>query len=277
MQPQELRKIAEGREAEMFAWEPGTILRLMRDPQGQQRLQREAAAMKAASDRGIRVPAVHGLTMVEGRPGLVMERIDGPDLLTLMSRRPWMVFRAGRICGEVHARLHAVGAPTRIHALRETLRQWIGSSDQVPERLAEFALELLEGLPDGDALCHGDFHPANILMADGTPVVIDWTNAARGDAAADVARSLVLFRIGEPPPWYPATARYLHGIGSRIVTSGYLRAYRRARPLDMSAVERWEAAHAAARLVAEPIPEEEQALRRLLERLYARLKAAPDT
>jgi aminoglycoside phosphotransferase (APT) family kinase protein len=277
MQPQELHKIAEGREAEMFAWEEGTILRLMRDPQGQQRLQREAVAMKAASDRGIRVPAVHGLTMVEGRPGLIMERIDGPDLLTLVSRRPWRVFRAGRICGEVHARLHAAGAPRRIPALRETLRQWIGSSNRVPERLAEFALEVLEGLPDGDALCHGDFHPANILMADGMPVVIDWTNAARGDAVGDVARSLVLFRIGEPPPWYPATARYLHGIGSRIVTSGYLRAYRRVRPLDIAVVERWEVAHAAARLAAEPIPEEEQALRRLLERLYTKLKAAPGT
>lgn len=277
MQPQELQKIAEGREAEMFAWEEGTILRLLRDPQGQQRLQREAAAMKAASDRGIRVPAVHGLTTVEGRPGLVMERIEGPDMLTLLSRRPWRIFWVGRVTGEVHARLHATSAPGRIPALRETLRQWIGSSNRVPERLAEFALEVLEGLPDGDALCHGDFHPANILLAGETPVVIDWTNATRGDPAADVARSLVLFRIGEPPPWYPALVRYLHGIGSKIVTSGYLRAYRRARPLDMGAVERWEAAHAAARLAAEPIPEEEQALRGLLERRYAKLKSAPGT
>ncbi len=268
MQPEELRKIAEGREAEMFAWDEGTILRLHRDPEAQVRAQWEAAAMKAAGDRGVRVPAVHGLTTVMGRPGLIMERIDGPDLLTLVGRRPWMMFWVGRMSGEVHARLHAAKASTRMPALREVLRQRIQSSGRVPEDLARFALDTLDGLPDGDSLCHGDFHIGNIMMSGETPVVIDWTNATRGDATADVARTLILSRMGEPPPGSPALVRYLHGLGSKIVTSGYLRAYRRERPLDMALVERWVVAHAAARLASEHIPEEEQPLLRLLERRY---------
>jgi aminoglycoside phosphotransferase (APT) family kinase protein len=268
MQPEKLQKIAEGREAEMFAWEEGTILRLHRDPEAQVRAQWEAAAMKAAGDRGVRVPAVHGLRTVEGRPGLIMERIDGPDLLTLVGRRPWLLLSIGRISGEVHAQLHDAKASTRMPALREALRQRIGSSDRVPEHLAEFALEVLEGLPDGDSLCHGDFHIGNILMAGKTPVVIDWTNATRGHPAADVGRSLIMFRMGEPPPGSPALVRYLRLLGSKIVTWAYLRAYRRARPLDMALVERWVVVHAAARLASEHIPEEEQALRRLLEERY---------
>ncbi len=277
MQPQELRKIAEGREAEMFAWEEGTILRLLRNPQAQRQAQWEAAAMKAAADRGVRVPAVHSLTTVMGRPGLVMERIEGPDLLTLMGRRPWRVLAAGRICSEVHAQIHEARAPSVMPALRATLKQRIESSSRVPEHLADFALDVLEGLPDGDSLCHGDFHPGNIMMSQGTPVVIDWTNATRGDPVGDVARSLVLFRIGEPPPWYSALVRYLRLVGSKIVTSAYLRAYRRLRALDMAVVERWETVNAAARLAAEPIPEEERSLLRLLEQSYARLKPAPGT
>ncbi len=270
MQPQELRKIAEGREAEMFAWGEGTILRLLRDPQRQSAAQREAAATKAAADRGVRVPAVHSLTTVMGRPGLIMERIEGPDLLTLVSQRPWMVFSIGRICAEVHARIHAAGASTRIRALRETLRQRIESSSRLPEHLAEFALDILEGLPDGDRLCHGDFHPGNIIMSQGTPVVIDWTNAMRGDPTADVARTLVLFRIGVPPPGTPALVRYLRLVGSKIVTPGYLRAYRRLRPLDMGLVARWEVAQAAARLATEPIAGEDRPLLRLLEQRRGR-------
>ena len=274
MQPQDPRKIADGREAEMFAWGEGTILRLLRDPGGQSRAQREAAAMKAAADRGVRVPAVHGLTTVMGRPGLIMERIEGPDLLTLVGRRPWIVFSIGPICGEVHARLHAAGASSRIRALRETLRQRIESSGRVPDYLAEFAVEILEGLPDGDRLCHGDFHPGNVLMAGETPVVIDWTNATRGDPAGDVARSLVLFRLGQPPPGSPTLVRYLRLVGSKIVTSAYLRAYRRVRPLDMGLVDRWEVVQAAARLAAEPIAGEERPLLRLLEQRHARARGA---
>ena len=77
-----------------------------------------------------------------------------------------------------------------------------------------------------------------------------------------------MFRIGEPPPGSPALVRYLHVLGSKLVTWGYLRAYRRARRLDMELVERWVVVHAAARLASEHIPEEEDRLRRLLERRY---------
>jgi aminoglycoside phosphotransferase (APT) family kinase protein len=265
MQPEELRKIAEGREAEMFAWEEGTILRLLRNPQAQRQLQWQAVAMEAARSRGVRVPVVHSLTTVMGRPGMIMERIDGPDLLTLVGRRPWTVFWVGRVTGEAHARLHEARAPSRIPALRETLRQRIRSSSRVPEHLAEFALEVLEGLPDGDRLCHGDFNPANMMMSQGTPVVIDWANATRGDPDADVARTWLTLRLGEPPPGTSTALRLLARVGRTLLTSAYLRSYRRVRPLDMGLVSQWEIPIAAARLAAEPIEEEERPLRRLLE------------
>jgi len=261
----ELRKVAEGREAEMFAWEDGSILRLMREPGADGRNQGQAAAMEAARSRGVRVPAVLGATTVMGRPGLIMERIEGPDLLTLIGRRPWTVFRVGRICGEVHAQLHEVQAPRIIPSLKDTLKRRIETSGPLPQRLAEFALAALDGLPDGDALCHGDFHPGNILLAGETPVLIDWTNAMRGDPAADVARTRLMLRLGEAPPGTSFALRALARVGRSLLVTLYLRSYRRARPLDMSAVRRWEMPVAAARL-AEGIEEEVPRLLALLER-----------
>jgi Ser/Thr protein kinase RdoA (MazF antagonist) len=269
MQPQELRKVAEGREAEMFAWEGGTILRLLRDADGQARIQREAAAMTAASDRGVRVPAVHGLTTVGGRPGMIMERIDGPDLLGVIASRPWTVFRAGRMCGEVHAQLHGTGVSSRLPPLRATIWSRIESSTRVPDDLARFALGILNELPDGDNLCHGDFHPANILMAGDTPVIIDWPNATRGDAAADVARTLMMLRMGELPPGSPLLLRLAASVARRLLTSAYLRSYRRIRPLDMALVERWVTVRVAERLT-EAIEEETVGLLKLLEERRSR-------
>src|SRR3990170_3632856 len=267
----ELRKVAEGREAEMFAWEDGAILRLMREPGAEGRNQRQAAAMEAARSRGVRVPAVLGATTVVGRPGLIMERIDGPDLLTLVGRRPWTVFRVARICGEVHAQLHEVRAPGVIPPLKEALKRRIAAAGPLPKRPAAFALETLDGLPDGDSLCHGDFHPANILMAGDEPVLIDWTNATRGDAAADVARTRMIIRPGEAPPGSPFVLRALALVGRNLLLSQYLRSYRRLRPLDMDAIRRWEIPIAAARL-AEGIEEEVPRLLAFLERALARLK-----
>src|SRR3972149_9939835 len=149
----------------MFAWEDGSILRPPRGPDSEERNQWQAAAMEAARSRGVRVPAVLGATTALGRPGLIMERIDGTDLLTLVGRRPWTVFRVARICGEVQARLHEVRAPRVIPSLKEALKWRSDTAGPLPQHLAEFALERLDGLPDGASLCHGDFHPGDLLMA----------------------------------------------------------------------------------------------------------------
>ncbi len=266
---QELRKVAEGREAEMFAWEDGSILRLLREPGADQRNQAQAAAIEAARSRGVRVPAVLGATTVMGRPGLIMERIEGADLLTLIGRRPWAVFRVGRICGEVHAQLHEVQAPRAIAPLKETLRRRIQTIGPLPPHLKEFSLEALEGLPDGEALCHGDFHPGNILLAGDEPVVIDWTNARRGDPMADVARTRMMLRLGEAPPGTSFALRAMALVGRNLLVALYLRSYRKMRPLDMRAVKRWEIPIAAARL-SEGIEEEAPRLLALLERAASR-------
>jgi aminoglycoside phosphotransferase (APT) family kinase protein len=57
---------------------------------------------------------------------------------------------------------------------------------------------------DGSAILHLDLHPANVMVSGGGPVVIDWANAARGDAALDVALTAVVLSgapLGPPLSW----------------------------------------------------------------------------
>ncbi len=248
----------------MFAWEDGRILRLLREPNGQGSNALQAAAMEAARSCGVRVPAIYGQTTVMGRPGLIMERIEGTDLLTLIGRRPWTAFRAGRISGEIHARLHEAAAPQSLPPLRAVLEWRIRSVAALPDSLRQFALEALAGLPDGDRICHGDLHPANIMMDGQTPVLIDWSNVTRGEPAADVARARMILGLGSPPPGTSLPLRAMTLMGRRLLIWLYLRSYRRQRPLDMRAVDRWQVPVAAARL-AEGIQEETASVMRLLE------------
>lgn len=249
----------------MFAWEDGAILRLLRDPGAQQRNELQAAAIQAAGACGVRVPAVYGVTTALGRPGLIMERIQGVDLLTLIGRRPWTVFRAARVSGQLHAQLHEVTAPDIIPPVRPLLRRHIESCSTLPPPLARFALDVLETLPDGDRVCHGDFHPGNIMMDGDTPVLIDWTNVTRGDPMADVARTHLMLSLGEPPPGTSPLLRVMALGGRTILIPLYLRSYRRQRPLDMDAMRRWKIAIAAARF-ADGIQEEPPRLIKFLEK-----------
>jgi aminoglycoside phosphotransferase (APT) family kinase protein len=261
----QLRKIAEGREAEIFAWQDGTVLRLLRNPNGQRQLEWEAAAMRAAAGAGVRVPAVREITTVDGRPGLVMERIEGVDMLLLVGKQPWLVFSVGAQSGRIQAGLHEVRAPEEIPPLRVALRGRIERAEPLPEALARFALSVLDELPDGDRICHGDLHPGNIMRTASEPVLIDWTNVTRGDPAADFARTNLMIRLGDVPPGSPLVIRYGAIVARGLMRSSYVRAYRRARPLDMALAARWEIPVMAARM-AEGIESENPKLIRLLEK-----------
>jgi aminoglycoside phosphotransferase (APT) family kinase protein len=250
----ELERLGAGREAEVFAWDEGRVLRLARDPLRHGMIEREANALAAAHDAGASVPAVHERVTVDGRPGVVLDRVDGIDLLDWLASRPWAIRSVARTLGAEHAALHRIEAPATLPALRDDLRHRL-ESPLVPEDVRRRALERLDQLPDGDWLLHGDFHPANLLRTANGCVVIDWTNGTGGDPAADVARTILLAGDGTLPDDAPSVLRLVASFARRLLVAGYLRAYARVAPLDRAVVDRWLPVWAAARL-AEDIASE---------------------
>jgi len=261
-----LRRIGQGREAEIFLWPEGGVLKLYRDAAYARSRDVEAAAMAAAKAAGAPAPGAIARVEVDGRPGLVMERVAGVDLLTQSGRKPWTVASAGYAMGVAHARLHAVTAPPELPALKERARARSIDAARVPDDLRARALAALDMLPDGAQLLHGDFHPGNVIVTDEGAQVIDWPNAAAGDPDADIARTLLTLRIGEPPEGTPALVRALIGIGRRVMTAFYTRGYRSQRAYDAAAVERWMAPVAIFRL-QDGIEEERARLLRIIDGL----------
>lgn len=165
------RQIAAGRDADIFDYGPGLVLRRSRSDRS---LATEARMMAHVRELGYPAPAVVELSGDER--DLVMERIDGPDMVVDLRRRPWLARRHGALLADLHRRLHALAAPA-----------WAG-----PPPVGE-----------GDALVHMDLHPMNVILGPQGPVVIDWTNARRGDPGIDVALTWALIGAGEVPATGP--------------------------------------------------------------------------
>jgi aminoglycoside phosphotransferase (APT) family kinase protein len=263
--PDGLERLGEGREAETFAWGDRQILRLMRDPSHAARLEREEVALEAATRAGVPVPSVFGRLTLEGRPGLIMERVDGPDLLSVLGREPWRLPSVARTLGATHARLHAFELGDAL----PTVHEYVGTcidDPLVPDELKRPALARLAALPDGRNLCHWDFHPANLLQGTQGPVVIDWTFSLRGDSAADVARTRLILGVGAPPPGASVLVRRFDALARRTIAQLYLAAYSRQGPLDLGLVGRWEPLVALARLTG-GIPQERDGLISICQKL----------
>lgn len=126
-------------------------------------------------------------------------------------------------------------------------------------------MRILDRLPTGDRLCHGDYHPGNVLVAADRVGVIDWGYASRGVPEADHARTILLLRWADPLPGTPLMLRGLMVAGRSVFARGYTRAYRRHSPHPLQQVDSWLTVHAAARL-SEGIDAEQPMLTGLLHR-----------
>ncbi len=264
--------IGQGRTAEIFAWGEGEALKLFRpefsSPAGSAYEAKMARAIFAA---GAPSPAVGDVLEVDGRAGIVYERIEGPSLEEQIRAKPWRLAQVARMLAETQAATHAHSLPT-LPSLRETLQQKIQHAAPLTPALRAAALRALERLPDGSALCHGDFHPGNVLLSRRGPLVIDWENATSGHPLADVARTIVLLRMGWVYEQNPAKRLLLRG-ATALLLAFYARRYRKLRRATRQEINAWALPVIAGRL-SEGVTQEEQQLLKLVTRLAARSKDA---
>jgi Ser/Thr protein kinase RdoA (MazF antagonist) len=151
----------------------------------------EARIMEYVRARGYPVPAVNEVS--DDGLRLVMQRIDGLNMLDTLTKRPWAVRHYGRLLADLHHALHQLPAPP-----------WL----------------LPSVVGDGDGIVHLDLHPLNVIMGAAGPVVIDWTNGRRGDPATDIALTWVLLESGSVP-----TNRWIApvlGRARRLLTDAFL-------------------------------------------------------
>jgi aminoglycoside phosphotransferase (APT) family kinase protein len=246
--------IGQGRIAEIYAWGKDHVLKLFREWCHPDWVDDEARIARAVHATGIRAPAVGQVVEVDGRRGIIFERVYGPSMMEQITTKPWTFVHAAPLLAELHVSMHACLAP-ELPSLRRRLADKIRAAEPLSPGLKEAALNALDRLPDDNVLCHGDFHPDNVLMSQSGPIIIDWPDATRGHPLADVARSQLLMQVGGLPPG--TTRRWLIQSLRASFRTRYLRRYFQLRPASREQLAAWQLPVAAARL-SEDIPEERE-------------------
>ena len=236
--------IALGFTAEVYAWKDGQVLKLFNAGISLDTVETEAKVTRMAHTHGLPVPAVGEVVEYKGRFGLEYERVDGITMLQAFMSKPWSFPVYAHQLAELHADMHRRQVP-EMPSQRERLSRKIIRARVLSENVRQAALKALEFLPEDDKLCHGDFHPNNIVLTSHGPVIIDWIDASCGYPLADVARSAIL--IGGPLP-LGTPVMWLVRIMRRWFCLIYLRRYFQLNQAGRNQLSTWIPVVAAARL-----------------------------
>ena len=200
----------------------------------------EALNQARVEETDLNIPKIQAVSVVDGCWSITMDYIEGPTLEQLMEENPDKLSDYLELFVNIQRDIHSKRVPL-LNMLIEKMNRKISAADLDATTRYELHTRL-SGMKRHTKLCHGDFNPSNIIItADGTPYIIDWAHATQGNAAADVARTYLLF--------------YLNG--KEAMAERYLKLFCKKSDTAIQYVQKWIPIVAASRLVK--APEEEKA------------------
>jgi len=202
-----------GRMAEAYAYGEH-VLKLYFGEAGRTLAFTEAATLAVVASHGLPTPAVFEAGRYGERWGLVMSRAAGEPLATQVERDPALLPAALRAMVELQRAIHARTEP-RLLPLKARLADRLARAPGLAESIRRKLVGALATLPDDNRLCHGDFHPFNIIGPPGAAMVVDWPDATSGPPEADACRSYLLISLAAPALADPYLDAYVAASGSR--------------------------------------------------------------
>lgn len=236
------------------AWAAPLVVRVVPDIDRYEMARQEAALQNWCAERGYPAPRVlhvFGPGDLLDRPVQVMERAPGSMLFEEMLSRPHRIPGLIRALAGLQARLHVLPVEGWDEERPSLLERRLSLVRTVVEKTGHAQLAAAMALIRSwaprlgaapEVVCHGDFHPLNVLVAGDRFSVIDWTDAGLGDRHGDVARTALLFRLGAVAASQASERALLTAVGP-VLARRYLAAYSRCLPVDPARVALWRPVH----------------------------------
>lgn len=259
------REIDHGRTSVVYEYDEDRVVKVFLEQYAAEADIEEPNSVRAY-DHGLTPLRCHGRVLVDGRPGLVFDRVHGDSLTTIAERDLRRIPEVSRVLATEHVGLHSrpVTGFRDVRELAVSLLDTPALASLDADERTRLATRLL-ALPGGDRALHLDYHPQNVFAHDAAAsgyAVLDWQSTCQGDPAADVAMTRLLFTEAELFPGTPLLKRVLYQSVRRFMLHLYLRAYLGATGLKVEEVDRWTTAARILRLGWLDIPSERARLLR---------------
>ena len=152
----------------------------------------EALNHARIEETGLNVSKVVEVTMIDGKWAIVFDYIKGKTLAQFIEENPDKKAEYIELLVDLQMEVHSKSCPL-LNKLKDKMSRKVADTEfDATTRYDLYAR--INDMPKHNKVCHGDFNPSNIVIAEnGTPYILDWSHATQGNASADVARTYLLF------------------------------------------------------------------------------------
>ncbi|MBP5655362.1 MAG: phosphotransferase [Clostridiales bacterium] len=154
----------------------------------------EALNLAKIESISIRTPIVLEVSVIDGKWAIVTDYIEGETMMSIIEKNMSKVNEYMDKFVDLQIAVHNEKCPM-LNNLSDKMERKISKTEF--DATTRYDLHMrLSGMERRDQVCHGDFNPANVIIQpNGEMAVIDWSHATQGNAAADVARTFLLFSL----------------------------------------------------------------------------------
>lgn len=189
-----MREIIATRNHKLICREGDRLLKIFDGSYSPASILNEAINQVRVAETGLGIPKFYAVTMSGETSAIEMEYIEGRTFSELFKeypdRRAELMERFVRIQRDIHGRKHLL-----LTKYTDKLKRKILSSELAASTRYDLSMRL-DGMRPHTHVLHGDYFPNNVILtADGTPYIVDWAHASRGNATADGAKTYLLFRL----------------------------------------------------------------------------------
>ncbi|MCX6807195.1 MAG: aminoglycoside phosphotransferase family protein [Patescibacteria group bacterium] len=196
--------IGRGTTSEIYAWGKNKVLKLFNTNYSSEAANYEARIVSIINKEKINAPKYYEKTIINGRTGLVYERIYGTILFMVITKFPFDVIKHAKRMAREQFQINSV-ANNDLPTQKDRLTYLINRSEEILGKYHKKILEKLYNLEGGKNICHGDFHVGNILVQNDKYFIIDWMNAYSGNIVSDAVRTYMMIIS----PFFPVELNFL--------------------------------------------------------------------
>ena len=189
------RKLSEGRNANVYEWGDDKVIKLFKASYPVDAITTEYYNASAVKNLPFRKAKVVELKKTEFGYGIVFEKIKGENMMDYILRTKDLK-GAAEMMAELQKSINKctfdienTGALETVH---QQLRRDMVNSPKADSDATREMIRFLGTMKEGNALCHGNLHPDNIIITEEGATALSASNYSVGMPIFDVAKTFFL-------------------------------------------------------------------------------------